>query len=118
MKALIIDDDDLVRKSLKRALAMRGHEVTEASNGLEGLALWKTHSPDLVVLDVLMPEMSGIEVLQSRPVESRAKVVMISAFTGHESPEHFQNLGASKFIAKPFSNIFQTVEDLEKEVGD
>lgn len=117
MKVLIIDDESLVRKSIRRALEMRGHQVNEAEDGKSGLKLWKETSPDLVLLDVLMPELSGFEVIQQRPDQNRSKVVMISAFTGTEpsgDPSHF---GADLFIAKPFHDIFAVIEQIEKLGG-
>lgn len=113
MKILIIDDESLVRKSIRRALEMRGHQVTEAVDGKSGLQTWKEVDPDLVLLDVLMPELSGFEVIQQRPDQNRSKVIMISAFTGADSSEDPKHYGADLFIAKPFQDIFAVVEQIE-----
>lgn len=113
MKILIIDDEPLVRKSIRRALEMRGHQVTEAMDGKSGLLLWEEIQPDLVLLDVLMPEISGFEVILQRPDQNHSKVIMISAFTGTKSSEDPKSYGADLFIAKPFQDIFSVVEQIE-----
>ncbi|MCB0384469.1 MAG: response regulator, partial [Bdellovibrionales bacterium] len=59
MRVLIVDDEPLVRRALKRVAEMRGHEVVEAENGSQGLEKWKQENPQLVFLDVLMPGLSG-----------------------------------------------------------
>ena len=64
MKILIVDDEPLVRKSLSRAFKAKGHEVVEAIDGHDGLKAWLTNKPDAVLLDVLMPGLSGPEVIK------------------------------------------------------
>lgn len=111
MKILIIDDDEIVRLSLKRAFEMFSHQVILAASGEEGLALWKEHKPETVLVDALMPHMTGFEVLEKVHVNS-SLIILISAFTGatesdiHASKAHY-------FIAKPFENIIETVKQIE-----
>ena len=119
MKVLIIDDEPLVRRSLGRALTMKGHTVWESPDGRLGLQIWREQKPDLVFLDVLMPGLSGPQVLQELEdeIKQRTKIVLISAFSGEHNPETAQRLGADCFIPKPFEDIFAIVkmgEDLEK----
>lgn len=113
MRILIIDDETLVRRSLGRALKMNGHEVLEAENGTEGLAVWKSSDPDLVFLDVLMPGMTGPEVLKAMGTNFTAKVILISAFSGEHNMQTAQQMGASLFIPKPFEDIFAVVKMAE-----
>jgi len=120
MKVLIIDDEPLVRRSLARALSQKGHQVLEASDGLSGLALWREVLPDLVFLDVLMPGLTGPQILNELELNLRqqTKIILISAFAGEHNPETAQRLGADCFIPKPFEDIFAVVkvaEDLQKD---
>lgn len=115
MKILIIDDEPLVRRSLKKAFLLNtDHTVEEASDGVEGIEKWRTFAPDLVLLDVLMPKMSGPEVLQKISQDkSPAKVVLISAYSGEHNLQTAQKLGAHLFLAKPFEDIFNIVKICE-----
>lgn len=124
MKILIVDDEALVRKSLARACRAKGHEVFEATDGVEGLARWKEVQPDLVFLDVLMPGMSGPEVLQAvaqqavvGPSGRRARVILISAYSGEHDVGAKSSAapvsGADLFIPKPFDDIFAVVAKAE-----
>lgn len=109
MKVLVVDDESIVRRALRRALEMRGHEVIEASDGEAGLEKWKEVDPDLVYLDVLMPKLTGPQVLESFGPRRRSKVVLISAFTGEYNLARAKDVGADLFLAKPFSDIFAVV---------
>lgn len=117
MKILIVDDEALVRRSLSRAFKSKGYEVMEAANGTEGLQLWRSGSPDLVFLDVLMPGLTGPEVLKEIGADNSAKVILISAFSGEHNMQTAQHMGANLFVPKPFDDIFAVVkmaEDLLK----
>lgn len=109
MKILIVDDEPLVRRSLGRALRSRGHEVTEAADGPSGLQAWQSGDPDLVFLDVLMPGLTGPQVLEEIGTDRRAKVVLMSAFSGEHNVEKAENQGADLFLPKPFEDIFEVV---------
>ena len=108
MKILIVDDELLIRRALRRAAEMKGHVVVEAPDGLVGLQLWREEDPDLVFLDVLMPGLTGPEVLKEIKNENRAKVVLISAYAGEFDPTTLA--GANLFIPKPFEDIFAVLE--------
>lgn len=105
---LIVDDETLVRRSLHRALKSKGHEVFEATNGVEGLQIWRAEKPDLVFLDVLMPGLTGPEVLKEIG-ETKAKVILMSAFSGEHNMQTAQQMGANLFVPKPFEDIFAVV---------
>jgi two-component system, response regulator PdtaR len=107
MKVLIVDDEPLVRLSLRRALEKRGHQVAEAQDGQHGLEQWRSFRPDLTYLDVLMPRMSGPDLLKTG--ESTGKVILMSAFTGEYDLEKAKSVGADLFILKPFADIFAIV---------
>jgi CheY-like chemotaxis protein len=112
MKILIVDDEPLVRKSLSRACIAKGHKVVDAVDGIDGLAKWTEFDPDVVFLDVLMPGMSGPELLKKMrgiPGRPRARVILMSAYSGEHNIETAQQIGADLFIPKPFDDIFAVV---------
>lgn len=116
MKVLIVDDEPLIRRSLARALKSRGHEVLEAENGELGFATWKEYRPEVMFLDVLMPGLTGPQVLMKMREELpnfETKVVLISAYTGEHNIESAQQMGAALFIPKPFVDIFSVVAAAE-----
>lgn len=117
MKILIVDDESLVRRSLRRAAESRNHQVEEASDGKEGLEKWASFQPDLVFLDILMPVLSGPEVLKQIEGQTSSKVILISAFSGEYDLKTAQNMGADLFVPKPFENIFKIIELAEKLAG-
>ncbi len=114
MKVLIADDDSIVRRSLARALSRQSFHVVEACDGEEALKFWKESNFNAVILDVLMPKLNGIEVFENRPRSSQAKVVFISAFSGDEVSEETVGQMGDLFIKKPFENIFNVIEQIEK----
>ncbi len=112
MKVLVVDDEPLVRISLRRALEKRGHEVHECEDGQAALEIWPKFRPDLVYLDILMPRLSGPDLLKNLDPELRghAKVVLMSAFAGEYDLERAKSLGADLFIAKPFADVFAVID--------
>lgn len=110
MKVLIVDDEPLVRRAICRAAQRRGHEVEEAEDGRKGLEKWLTFKPDLVYLDVLMPELNGPQVLEEMAGKNQAKVILMSAYSGKYDVEKAQCIGASLFLEKPFDDIFKVIE--------
>jgi CheY-like chemotaxis protein len=116
LKVLIVDDEPLVRLSLKRALEKSGHQVAEGDDGLQGLERWREFSPELTYLDVLMPRMSGPDLLKAIRASGKAcgKVILMSAFTGEYDLEKAKSLGADLFIVKPFEDIFAIVKQGEE----
>lgn len=112
MKVLVIDDEPLVRLSLRRSLEKRGHEVREAADGQDGHEKWLEWMPDLVYLDVLMPRLSGPDLLKMLTASQVqvGKVILMSAFTGEYDLNKAKALGADLFVLKPFDNIFAVVD--------
>lgn len=111
-KILVIDDEPLVRRSLKRALTTGGFAVFEAQDGKQGLELWQLEKPDLVFLDILMPGLTGPQVLaEIQPdIRNLSQVILISAYSGDYSLDSAKSLGADHFIPKPFEDIFGIVK--------
>jgi CheY-like chemotaxis protein len=113
-KVLIVDDEPLVRRSLERALSKRGYEVLVAADGTEGLATWRRELPAVIFLDVLMPGLSGPQVLAQMGAEKKAIVVLMSAYTGEYNWQTAKEIGADLFVPKPFDNIFTTLDQVEE----
>ncbi|MCU7993369.1 response regulator transcription factor [Shewanella glacialipiscicola] len=100
-KILLVDDDHLIRGWLTEALCVQGHEVECAVNGIDGLAKIASFAPDIIMLDLVMPQMNGFELLRAR--ECVTPVIMISATDNEENRITGYELGADDFLAKPFS---------------
>ncbi len=115
-KILVIDDEPLVRRSLKRVLETSAFEVFEAVDWKQGLQAWKQCEPDLVFLDILMPGLTGPQVLAELDpaIRSRCKVILISAYSGEYNLESAKGLGADHFIPKPFEDIFGIVKHVSE----
>lgn len=111
-KILIIDDEPLIRKVLSKVFNIKTNfNVLEAQDGIEGIKLWKEEDPDLVFLDILMPGLNGPQVLQEiGSKKNNSKVILISAYSNDHNNETAQKLGADLFIAKPFINIFNVID--------
>jgi CheY-like chemotaxis protein len=114
VKVLVVDDEVLVRRSLARVCGGRGHDVQEAEDGHEGLKKWTEWRPDLVFLDVLMPKLTGLEVLQRVQKDGGVKVVLMSAYTGGTEPAQAKDAGADLFLPKPFEDIFSIIQQAEE----
>jgi excisionase family DNA binding protein len=101
---LIVDDDPGLRSFVKASLELAGYSVREAASAEEGLAALEEGAPDLILLDVMMPQVDGWEML--RRVQERHGVgsIPVLMFSGKvdESPDEAQTRGASGFIGKPF----------------
>jgi DNA-binding response OmpR family regulator len=102
-RVLVVDDDDTVREVLRRYLTRDGHEVIEAADGITGLGLVRSGHPDLVVLDLMLPGMDGLEVCREIRRTSSIPVIMLTAL-GQESDRVVGlEYGADDYVVKPFS---------------
>ncbi|NMA64849.1 MAG: response regulator [Clostridiaceae bacterium] len=103
-KVLIVDDAAFMRQSIRLILERNGYEVVgEAANGIEGVRKYKELMPDIVTLDITMPEMSGIDALKVIcEFDPNAKVVMVSAMGQEILVKEAILNGAKSFIVKPF----------------
>ena len=101
-KVLIIDDAKFTRTMLKRIIAEFGHETIEASNGREGLDKICSAQPDIVLVDIHMPEMDGVELLSVlRETHTDVPVIVISADVQDITKDKCIDLGVSDFFNKP-----------------
>lgn len=105
-RILIVDDAIFMRMKLKDILEKGGYEVVgEAQNGVEAVEKFKAENPDLVTMDITMPEMDGIAALKSiKAVNPNAKVIMCSAMGQQSMVMDAIRAGALDFIVKPFDN--------------
>lgn len=106
-KVLIVDDEANIVAALEYLLQRNGYEVRSASHSDEALQLVETFAPDLVLLDIMMPQRSGYEVCQrirEREDSSRIKILMLSAKGREAEVSKGLSLGADLYITKPFSN--------------
>jgi diguanylate cyclase (GGDEF)-like protein len=107
-KILIADDDDANRDLLRRRLVCEGHEVVEARSGLEVLAILKETACDLVLLDILMPDLDGFQTLARLKQDVGLRelpVIMISALEELQSVVHCIEMGAVDYLPKPFNRV-------------
>jgi class 3 adenylate cyclase len=105
---LVIDDDPLNRRLLERSLANEGHQVVTAENGREGLELIQADPPDVVLLDIVMPELDGFDVLAQVKGDAKLReipVIMISGVDDFDSVIRCIELGAEDYLPKPFNPV-------------
>lgn len=106
LRILVVDDDESVRKQARQTLRNSGHRVLEASDGAEALALIKRRKPDMVILDLLMPQPDGIEVLRllrSRKETESLPVLVLTSSGDEKGTRTSSELGATDFLNKPFT---------------
>jgi two-component system chemotaxis response regulator CheY len=102
-KVLVVDDALFTRKVLREILEAEGCEVVEASNGKDAVDKFRLEHPDLVLLDVSMPDMDGLTALRAiKEVDRNAKVVMVSAMGQTSTVQEAMKFGACDFVVKPF----------------
>jgi two-component system response regulator RegX3 len=100
---LVVDDEPTLRETLAEALDADGFRVLTAADGREALSRFREHQPDLVVLDVMLPELSGIEVCRIIRAESGVPIVMLTAKSSELDKVVGLELGADDYVTKPFS---------------
>ena len=103
-RILVIDDDPNVTSVVKRGLAYDGYQVDTASSGIQGLAIARDHTPDLVILDLMLPGLDGYEILaRLRTADSTLPVMMLTARDGAADQVKGLELGADDYVVKPFT---------------
>ena len=104
-KILTVDDSKTIRMIVKKAFSQYNCDLYEAENGVEGLALANKEVPDLIILDITMPVMTGIEMLEKLKSEKELKdipVIMLTAESGKENVMKIVKMGVKDYIVKPF----------------
>ncbi|MGB2631244.1 MAG: response regulator [Candidatus Omnitrophota bacterium] len=102
-KILVIDDEIEICKLLDVFLTKEGYEVTTASSAMEGMEKFKTVRPKVILLDIRMPGMDGIEVMRRiREIDKNVGIIMATAVVDKNIAEEAVKLGAADYIIKPF----------------
>lgn len=107
VKLMLVDDDRDLVTTIKTSLEAKGYTVQSAYSGSEFFTLLEAKKPDLIILDVMMPEMSGWEVLtRLKTVQTTAKIpiILVTAKTQYQDVVQGYTLGADYYITKPFTN--------------
>ena len=102
-KILVIDDIDYLRETISEILRRGGYDTVQAANWRAGLAMFKEYAPDLVVTDILMPELEGLDTIRS--LKTMSPDLPIIAISGSTDSPHLQTaleLGATETLRKPF----------------
>ncbi len=101
-RVLVVDDEKPIRKFLRTALASQGYEVIEAVDGGEALALAASQHPDVIVLDLGLPDRDGIEVIQEIREWSAVPVIVLSVREAEQTKVRALDVGADDYLTKPF----------------
>lgn len=102
-RVLVIDDEQIIRVSCERTLAPAGYSVTTTADGHEGLALLKERPFDVVLLDMKMPNMDGLEFLETLSRSTPARVIVITGYCTAETASAALKFGAWGYLEKPFN---------------
>ena len=118
-RILVVDDAPIIRLMLKDILVANGYEVAgEGNDGNEGVQLYKDLKPDIVTMDITMPEKDGIEALQEiLEIDEEAKVIVITAIDQRESLMEAIRAGATDYIIKPFETD-RVISAIKKAFGN
>ncbi|MFV0401011.1 MAG: response regulator transcription factor [Oscillospiraceae bacterium] len=102
-RILIADDEERIRQLIARYAAFEGHQVIEAGNGIDAVALCRKENPDIVIMDVMMPELDGFSAVGEIRKFSNVPVIMLSARGEEYDRLHGFELGVDDYVVKPFS---------------
>ena len=118
-KILIVDDDIHATTLLEKVLAIKGHEATSVNESSETIRVANSTTPDLILLDLMMPEPNGFEVckmLRSDPNFVQTPIVIITAMDDNESKETAYGAGANDYLVKPF-RMDDLAESIQALIG-
>ena len=110
---LFVDDNKLIREASVDLFKSRGIKVLTASDAAEALELFKEHTPDIVITDVNMPVMDGVELAREiRSINADATYIVLTAYSNEIVFEKFKDLGFCAYLLKPidFEDLFATIE--------
>lgn len=119
-KILLIEDEELMISLLSKKLTGEGYDVSLARNGLEGMEKMKKLMPDLVLLDIVMPKMGGIEVLEEKAKDSSLKKIPVIIISNSGQPvelDRAQELGAKDWLIKTQFDPQEVYNKVQKQIG-
>lgn len=119
-KILLIEDEEIMIDLLQKKLTQQGYDLSVARDGLEGLKLIKEVSPDLVLLDIIMPKMGGFEVMEKIRESKEIKkppVIIISNSGQPVEIDRARELGAKDWLVKTEFDPQEVIEKIEKQIG-
>ena len=106
MKILIIDDEPLIGKALSHTASLKGHTAKAAVSGTQGLKICLEWKPHLIFLDLILPDIMGLDLMKQIP-QPRPPMVLMSAHSQYEKKAREKG---ALFVSKPFSNIFELMD--------
>jgi CheY-like chemotaxis protein len=120
MKILLVEDSKFLRIATERALIRAGYETTSAMDGFEALKLARESAPDLILLDMLLPKMSGLDVLRTLKQDEFTKSIPVVVLTGmsQKNAERLQQDGASGFLEKSVLELDKNADKLLTALQD
>ncbi len=119
-KILLVEDDVNLREIYSARFAAESYEVITASDGEEALATAVRERPDLIVLDVMMPKISGfdvLDILRSTPETKETKVIMMTALSQDADRKRGESLGANKYLIKSQVTLEDVVNSVKEQLG-
>ena len=120
-KIMIVEDDTSLREIYSIRLTAEGYEIVSAGDGEEALAVAVKEKPDLIISDVMMPKISGfdmLDILRSTPETSNMKVIMMTALSSDEQRQRGENLGADRYLVKSQVGIEDVINAVHDVLGD
>ncbi|MBQ3325805.1 response regulator [Candidatus Saccharibacteria bacterium] len=120
-KIMLVEDDKSLREIYSIRLVAEGYEVVSAGDGEEALAMAVQQRPDLVLSDVMMPKISGfdmLDILRSTPETKDIKVIMMTALSSEDQRQRGENLGADKYLVKSQVGIEDVINAVHEVLGD
>ena len=120
-KIMLVEDDKSLREIYSIRLVAEGYEVVSAGDGEEALAIAVQQKPDLILSDVMMPKISGfdmLDILRSTPETKNIKVIMMTALSSDEQRQRGESLGADKYLVKSQVGIEDVINAVHEVLGD
>ena len=121
LKVLLVEDEESISRLLKEAVADSFYTFLIAKDGLEGIALFKKLKPDIVITDIMMPRMSGLEMAQElRKINPDIHIIVLSAFSEKEKLLSAIDIGINKYFLKPFDTdeLLDYIQNITPKLSD
>ena len=113
---LTVEDSEQLRKVLSITLKSKDYNVLEAESGTDALEIFKEHRFDLIILDLGLPDMDGLEVLKELRRESDIPVIILTVRNDEETREKAMKMGANQYMTKPFDPV-QLVDEIDAQLS-